>query len=547
MHSIIEAVGTGAPQLVSVPEYIDRSHIYVYVDNALTASFSWINTNTISITATAGKTIRVQRQSSPAARLVSYGDGAQLPGALLDIDSKQAFFMAQEAADIAALQATGGVLLLPSVDPAALADFVDATKGAGQLGYSTALPYATGTVGSELRKIGTKNLGALPAGTTADVNPDKTFSGHSGGTTDFRGWVDKVTAGGANPIAQVNARNIQLELTSTGAVTSSFGQQAYIRAGLGGSGAVNVTSMRVYDTHVANEGTGAVANATCYFADGVDLLDGTGVIQQMIAFYAGDQGHATRVTQKAVGFRAGNMTAGAPFTAGFHSEMQDGTNKWAFYSEGNAPSLFTGKVGFGSATRPVDGLELFQGYAKLCGSTTKLADGSYHEMRSANGTYLAKFTNSHASTPDGIHLKFTNANPNNTAQLFLLCDDAAAERLKIFSNGNVVNAGNSYGAISDARLKRDIRDAGAQWDDIKAVRFRKYRLIADGDEAKEQLGVIAQELEEVSPGLVSQDADGMLSVNYSVLYLKAVKALQEVMARVEALEAQLKLTSAGQS
>ena len=34
---------------------------------------------------------------------------------------------------------------------------------------------------------------------------------------------------------------------------------------------------------------------------------------------------------------------------------------------------------------------------------------------------------------------------------------------------------NSYGQISDETLKQDIVDAGSQWDDIKALRVRKFR------------------------------------------------------------------------
>ena len=61
-----------------------------------------------------------------------------------------------------------------------------------------------------------------------------------------------------------------------------------------------------------------------------------------------------------------------------------------------------------------------------------------------------------------------------------------------------------------------------------------------------QIGLIAQEVETVSAGLVyespDKDEDGndlgtvTKSVNYSVLYMKAVKALQEAMARIETLE-----------
>ena len=42
------------------------------------------------------------------------------------------------------------------------------------------------------------------------------------------------------------------------------------------------------------------------------------------------------------------------------------------------------------------------------------------------------------------------------------------------------------------------------------------------------LGVIAQQVEEISPGLVEiDDKDDMKTVKYSLLYMKAVKALQE--------------------
>ena len=117
----------------------------------------------------------------------------------------------------------------------------------------------------------------------------------------------------------------------------------------------------------------------------------------------------------------------------------------------------------------------------------------------------------------------------------------------VWSNGNVESATNSYGGISDVKLKENIVDANSQWDDLKAIQVRNYNFKeSTGQETHRQLGVIAQELETVSPGLVSSspdlDADGndlgtvTKSVNYSVLYMKAVKALQEAQTRIETLE-----------
>ena len=121
----------------------------------------------------------------------------------------------------------------------------------------------------------------------------------------------------------------------------------------------------------------------------------------------------------------------------------------------------------------------------------------------------------------------------------------------LYSNGNVVNTNNSYGAISDIKLKENIVDATSQWYDIKALRPVNYNF-KEG-QTHTQLGLIAQEVELVSPGLVSEspdrDEDGndlgtiTKSVNYSVLYMKAVKALQEAMERIETLEQ--RLTDAG--
>ena len=120
----------------------------------------------------------------------------------------------------------------------------------------------------------------------------------------------------------------------------------------------------------------------------------------------------------------------------------------------------------------------------------------------------------------------------------------------VYSNGNLVNTNNSYGAISDIKLKENIVDANSQWDDLKALQVRNYNFKPEtNQQTHTQLGLIAQEAELVSPGLVSEspdrDEDGndlgtvTKSVNYSVLYMKAVMALQEAMERIEALEAKV--------
>ena len=143
----------------------------------------------------------------------------------------------------------------------------------------------------------------------------------------------------------------------------------------------------------------------------------------------------------------------------------------------------------------------------------------------------------------------------NTDRKYMQCEDDSAVRLIIYSNGNVVNANNSYGSTSDKRIKNSIADASSQWDDIKALKIRKFKKNEAGENAPYHIGVIAQELEtsgmnglvDESPAMEDQirnnkdinEGDSVKSVKTSVLYMKALKALQEAMIKIETLESKV--------
>ena len=149
------------------------------------------------------------------------------------------------------------------------------------------------------------------------------------------------------------------------------------------------------------------------------------------------------------------------------------------------------------------------------------------------------FDNSNASPFGGI-IDFSTASPDDNTNYFLWCLDSTADRCFIYSDGDLQNADNAYGGISDETLKQDIIDAPSQWDDIKNIRVRKFRFKTDleqyGEDAPYLLGTIAQEVQKVSPGLVRENGDDLLGMKYSILYMKAVGALQENMQRTETLE-----------
>ena len=96
-------------------------------------------------------------------------------------------------------------------------------------------------------------------------------------------------------------------------------------------------------------------------------------------------------------------------------------------------------------------------------------------------------------------------------------------------------------------MKTNISDANSQWDDIKSLKVRNFELKANVDASIDQpmIGIIAQEAEASGmSGLVLEvdhDGEGTIrkSFKYSILYMKAVKALQEAMTRIETLETQM--------
>ena len=142
-----------------------------------------------------------------------------------------------------------------------------------------------------------------------------------------------------------------------------------------------------------------------------------------------------------------------------------------------------------------------------------------------------------------IRPNLAGAGTNNTdGQFIRACASANAidnddvVKFVIYATGDTQNANNSYAGFSDVNLKQDIVDAGSQWDDIKNLRVRKYRF-KNNPTGPLQIGCIAQEAETVSPGLVDTDPDeGFKSLKYSVLYMKAIKALQEAITKIETLE-----------
>jgi hypothetical protein len=179
-------------------------------------------------------------------------------------------------------------------------------------------------------------------------------------------------------------------------------------------------------------------------------------------------------------------------------------------------------------------------------------------VESSAGTYTAHLRNTRNTVGDyALYLRLGGSNTNGTGSYYLQCDtDGVGVRMNVYGNGNIQNVNNSYGAISDIKLKENITDATPKLANLMKVRIRNYNLI--GEETK-QIGVVAQELEQIFPKMVEEtpdyekitttDEDGKekiehiltgtttKSVKYSVFVPMLIKALQEQQAIITQLQA----------
>ena len=164
---------------------------------------------------------------------------------------------------------------------------------------------------------------------------------------------------------------------------------------------------------------------------------------------------------------------------------------------------------------------------------------------SANSNGLNVICSSTGASNYVLNLQ-SNASVANTAFLIRGYSNTSTGVFFVAGNGNVTNTNNSYGAISDAKLKENVTDATPKLEKLNQVRVVNYNLIGD---STKQLGVIAQELEQVFPAMVDESPDidkegndlgtTTKSVKYSVFVPMLIKAIQEQQAIINSLKARL--------
>jgi hypothetical protein len=148
-NSKVQYTADGSTQAFAVTfPFISRNHVSVEVDG-VAATFTWNNDSQVYIsspTLSGGEAVLLIRSTSQGTRLVDYVDGSNLTETDLDLDSKQAFYMAQESLDELTLldddaTATSGYILVADgtdfKSVAVSGDVTISTAGAVTIGAGT--------------------------------------------------------------------------------------------------------------------------------------------------------------------------------------------------------------------------------------------------------------------------------------------------------------------------------------------------------------------------------------------------------------------------
>lgn len=141
-------------------------------------------------------------------------------------------------------------------------------------------------------------------------------------------------------------------------------------------------------------------------------------------------------------------------------------------------------------------------YGSVAGLGNLVANDSHNFQSDQNNTVVAAIS---SSTGAAVSC-FDAFLPTSAAGSLFKGSLNAVTQYNVAANGNVTNTNNSYGAISDAKKKTVIGPASSYWERYKLIEWVKFTL-KDDPANQEQLGVIAQQVRDVFPGLIEETPD----------------------------------------
>ena len=187
-----------------------------------------------------------------------------------------------------------------------------------------------------------------------------------------------------------------------------------------------------------------------------------------------------------------------------------------------ASGLNSTAMGRGTTASGTDSTAM--GYYTQASGSRSTAMGRSTTATDYSSTVIGQFNSSGSSA--------TSANSFSTsAPAFVIgngtASDAKSDAFKVMFNGdatvsNDLTVSGDVNISSDARLKSNIVSLGSTLPKLLQIDGKSYEM-----KGKQKIGVLAQEIQEVFPELVTEDSNEMLAVNYQGLVPVLINALKE--------------------
>ena len=213
--------------------------------------------------------------------------------------------------------------------------------------------------------------------------------------------------------------------------------------------------------------------------------------------------------------------SGTSSSAAGHAATAEGDYSTAIGVGVTASGLASTAIGWNTTAN--GGASTAMGKETIASDYASTVIGQYN----SSGSSATSATSFSTSAPAFVIGNGTNSSNKSDAFKVLFNGDATVSN-DLTVIGDVV-------VSSDARLKSNIVSLGSTLSRLLLIDGKSYEM-----KGKQKIGVLAQEIKEVFPELVSEDDNEMLAVNYQGLVPVLINALKEQQSEIEILKQQEK-------
>lgn len=221
--------------------------------------------------------------------------------------------------------------------------------------------------------------------------------------------------------------------------------------------------------------------------------------------------------QNSVASSLGSHAEGVGATSSSEGSHAEGSRTTASGIASHAEGINTQAIGAyshaeGSSTQATGRYSHAGGLGVVAGGTCTTAIGRYN------------------NTTTGLFIVGNGSSTTSKSDALILTDAGA---LTVASNCNAT----AFYETSDIRKKNIVEDLSLSrcYDLIDKCQTIIYTLKEDPNN-KKQLGLIAQEVNEIFPELITTDKDGMMTLDYSRITVICLRVLKELIIRIKKLE-----------